>query len=145
MSIWSYIYTGIIAAAFRERVERVSGREVALCLLVNTRSSTLESLDRRRRSVIAHTPSVGVVPDFMQPPSGHQSCVSLCKAIQCEYSVHQQLSFTLIPNVMSVETLRSLEQVRQRLNTLANTIGKLLHDLDSSDPLPSWYATRSCS
>ncbi|KAH0343174.1 hypothetical protein KCU81_g5347, partial [Aureobasidium melanogenum] len=39
---------------------------------------------------------------------------------------------------MSVESLRSLEQVRQRLNTLANTIGKLLHDLDTNDPLPSW-------
>ncbi|THZ02117.1 hypothetical protein D6C95_03984 [Aureobasidium pullulans] len=39
---------------------------------------------------------------------------------------------------MSVESLRSLEQVRQRLNTLANSIGKLLHDLDSNDPLPSW-------
>ncbi|KAI5272624.1 hypothetical protein E4T47_04138 [Aureobasidium subglaciale] len=39
---------------------------------------------------------------------------------------------------MSVETLRTLEQVRQRLNTLANSIGKLLHDLDSNDPLPSW-------
>lgn len=43
---------------------------------------------------------------------------------------------------MSVESLRSLEQVRQRLNTLANSIGKLLHDLDSNDPLPSWYATK---
>jgi len=46
---------------------------------------------------------------------------------------------------MSVESLRSLEQVRQRLNTLANTIGKLLHDLDTNDPLPSWYATSTSS
>ncbi|KAG9892057.1 hypothetical protein KCV05_g17983, partial [Aureobasidium melanogenum] len=46
---------------------------------------------------------------------------------------------------MSVESLRSLEQVRQRLNTLANTIGKLLHDLDTNDPLPSWYATKPSS
>lgn len=44
--------------------------------------------------------------------------------------------------IMSVESLRPLEQVRQRLNTLANSIGKLLHDLDSNDPLPSWYATK---
>ncbi|KAI4724958.1 hypothetical protein E4T49_07305 [Aureobasidium sp. EXF-10728] len=44
---------------------------------------------------------------------------------------------------MSVESLRSLEQVRQRLNTLANTIGKLLHDLDTNDPLPSWSSLQN--
>jgi mediator of RNA polymerase II transcription subunit 8 len=40
---------------------------------------------------------------------------------------------------MSIESLRALEQVRLRLQSLANSLGKLQHDLSTNDPLPSWY------
>lgn len=40
---------------------------------------------------------------------------------------------------MSLETLRALEHLRQRLNTLAAQLGSLRQNLDSSELLPSWY------
>lgn len=43
---------------------------------------------------------------------------------------------------MSQETIRTLETLRQRLNTLATSLGKLRLDLETHDPLPSWYASR---
>ncbi|GAB7355801.1 hypothetical protein MBLNU459_g6478t1 [Dothideomycetes sp. NU459] len=46
---------------------------------------------------------------------------------------------------MSQETLRNLETLRQRLNNLATSLGKLRHDLETNDPLPSWPSLQNSS
>jgi len=40
---------------------------------------------------------------------------------------------------MSQEAIRSLEHVRQRLNTLSTQLGSLRRDLEINQGLPAWY------
>lgn len=51
---------------------------------------------------------------------------------------HSPSQLTHRPHKMSQETLRNLEALRLRLNTLATSLGKLRHDLETNDPLPSY-------
>ena len=43
----------------------------------------------------------------------------------------------------NVETLRALDQLRLRLQTLSTTLSKLVHDLSTTDPLPPWQSIQN--
>jgi len=44
---------------------------------------------------------------------------------------------------MSQEAVRTLEQVRQRLNNLATQLSALRRDLETNEVLPSWLVSRT--